>query len=189
MFNIKRFNKALIASAITLAMSTSSFAGNKESKHNSLTTYGDIGQIAIPVAAGFYSFYIGDYEGLGQLAEGAFYTAVMTHGLKYAVDAERPSGGSGSFPSGHTSSAMQGAAYLQFRYGWELGVPATAAAALVGYSRVEGNYHYWRDVVAGTALAWGTQYVITEMGFSPTGFMIAPFINDDAVGINATFQW
>ena len=186
---MKQINKALIASAITLAMSNNAFAGNEEAKENSLTTYGDIGQIAIPVAAGLYSLSIGDYDGFGQLIEGAFYTAAMTHALKFAVDAERPSGGSGSWPSGHTSSAMQGAAYLQFRYGWKLGVPATAAAALVGYARVEGNYHYWRDVAAGTALAWGTQYVITEMGFSPTNFIIAPFTNGKTLGINASFKW
>ena len=186
---MNKLNQALIASAITLAMSTSAIAGNEVSNDNALTTYGDTAQFAIPVAAGLYSLYLGDYDGLGQLIEGVVYTSLLTHTLKFAVDAERPNGGSHSWPSGHTSSAMQGAAYLQFRYGWKLGVPATAAAALVGYSRVEGNYHYWRDVAAGTALAWGTQYVITELGFSPTNFIIAPFTNGKTLGINASFKW
>ncbi len=70
-----------------------------------------------------------DGEGLLQLTEGAVYTALATHTLKFAVNKERPDGGDYSWPSGHTSAAMQGAAYLQFRYGWEYGVPAYAGAS------------------------------------------------------------
>jgi hypothetical protein len=96
----------------------------------------------------------GDSEGTKQWAEGALWTSVATHTLKFAVDEERPNGNdNNSFPSGHTSAAFQGAAFLQMRYGWEYGVPAYAAASFVGYSRVHGEYHYWRDVAAGAALA------------------------------------
>lgn len=75
------------------------------------------------------------------------------HGLKRAVDRERPDGGGLSFPSGHTSGAFSGASYLHYRYGWEYGLPAYLTAAAVGYSRVVADKHYWTDVLAGAAIA------------------------------------
>ena len=121
-----------------------------------------------------------DGEGLLQLTEGAVYTALATHTLKFAVNKERPDGGDYSWPSGHTSAAMQGAAYLQFRYGWEYGVPAYAAASLVGYSRVQADKHYVRDVVAGAVLATGIQYMVTNQGWSLTA---VPYFDGDVKGI------
>lgn len=174
--------KTHAAIALTAVMaSTSAFAENEN-----LTQAGDIVQIGVPVFAAGYALWQGDTEGFWQASEGALYTALATHALKYAVDEERPNGSdNNSFPSGHTSAAMQGAAFLSMRYGWEVGVPATLAAGFVGYTRVDGKYHYTRDVLAGTALAWGTQYLITEMGYSPTRFIVSPFVNTNGgFGVN-----
>ncbi|WP_207766086.1 phosphatase PAP2 family protein [Solimonas fluminis] len=77
---------------------------------------------------------------------------VATYGLKYAVDAERPNGGPRSFPSGHTASAFMGAEFIRKEYGWGWGVPAYLTASWVGYSRVETENHYWRDVIAGALI-------------------------------------
>ncbi|USD66732.1 phosphatase PAP2 family protein [Vibrio sp. SCSIO 43136] len=154
--------------------------------NDSLTTYGDIAQIGIPLTAGAISLYKGDNEGFIQLAEGALYTAIATHALKFTVNAERPNGGDHSFPSGHTSAATQGAAYLQFRYGAAYGIPAYAAAALVGYSRVEGEYHHWRDVIAGMALATGIQYMVTEQGYSIT---VSPYFDKKESGLTAQLRF
>ncbi len=77
---------------------------------------------------------------------------VATYGLKYAVDAERPTGGPRSFPSGHTASAFMGAEFIRKEYGWGWGVPAYLTASWVGYSRVETENHYWRDVIAGALI-------------------------------------
>lgn len=153
---------------------------------DALTTYGDIAQIGIPLTAGAISLYKGDKEGFIQLAEGALYTVIATQGLKYTINAERPNGGDHSFPSGHTAAATQGAAYLQFRYGAAYGVPAYAAAALVGYSRVEGEYHHWRDVIAGMALATGIQYAVTEAGYSIT---VHPYFADKETGLYASMSF
>ncbi len=168
-----------------LCLSATIFATNAHAG-SALTTYGDIAQIGIPLTAGAISLYKGDKEGFVQLAEGALYTVIATQGLKYAVNAERPNGGDHSFPSGHTAAATQGAAYLQFRYGAAYGVPAYAAAALVGYSRVEGEYHHWRDVIAGMALATGIQYAVTEAGYSIT---VHPYFADKETGIFAQMNF
>lgn len=151
---------------------------------------GDNLQIGIPLMAGMVSLMKGDFEGTKQWAEGALWTSVATHTLKFAVDEERPNGNdNNSFPSGHTSAAFQGAAFLQMRYGWEYGVPAYAAASFVGYSRVHGEYHYWRDVAAGAALAVGVQYVITGMGKSVRNLVVAPIIDRNAYGLYASMSY
>ncbi len=178
--------KLMIASVLAATV----VAPMAHAENEALTKFGDIAQIGIPLTAGAIAFAKGDGEGLFQLAEGALYTAIATHTLKFAVDAERPDGSANnSFPSGHTSAATQGAAFLQMRYGWEYGLPAYGVAAVVGYSRVQADKHYWRDVAAGAALATGVQYAVTKMGYSMTNFAFAPYVNGDEVGLYASMQW
>ncbi|MBO9428819.1 phosphatase PAP2 family protein [Sulfitobacter sp. R18_1] len=107
-----------------------------------------------------------DRQGARQVVEGAIWNSVLTIAIKRGINARRPNEGDLSFPSGHTSNATQGAAFIFFRYGPTFGLVAYAAAMLVGYSRVENRYHYWRDVIAGMALATGVQYLITKKGWS-----------------------
>ncbi len=79
-------------------------------------------------------------------------TELTTYSLKYGVDAERPNGGQGSFPSGHTSVAFAGAEFIRKEYGIWWGIPAYLTAGYVGWSRVISNNHYPRDVLAGAAI-------------------------------------
>lgn len=168
---------------LALACVTVSFPGL--AKNKSLETFGDVAQIGIPVSAAVISLMYNDTEGLMQLTEGAIYTSAATHLLKFSIDEERPDGSDmDSFPSGHTSAAAQGAAYLQFRYGSAYGIPAYALAAVVGYSRVEARHHYWHDVAAGAALATGIQYAITKNKIAAFAF-VQPYVNGDEIGIMA----
>lgn len=129
---------------------------------------GDILQFAIP-AAGLLATWLleprpeaGNGEGSHWLLMGGtprhdLFLAIgrswaVTGTLKYAVDARRPDGGSRSFPSGHTSLAFTGAEFIRKEYGWGWGVPAYLAAGFTGWSRVEANRHYTRDVLAGAAI-------------------------------------
>ncbi len=158
--------------------------------NDSVVRAGDNLQVGIPLIAGVISLVKGDNEGTAQWAEGALWTGVATHSLKFAVDAERPNGNdNNSFPSGHTSAAFQGAAFLQMRYGWEYGVPAYAAASYVGYSRVHGDYHYWHDVAAGAVLAIGVQYAITEMGLTTRNLFVTPVVTDNQVSLYASISY
>ncbi len=79
-------------------------------------------------------------------------SVLITQGLKYAVNEQRPNGGTQSFPSGHTSVAFVGAEFIRKEYGWYWGVPAYLAAGYVGWSRVESREHYTHDVLAGAAI-------------------------------------
>lgn len=135
---------------------------------STLRRIGDFGCVAIPLTGALVAIAKNDREGLIQWAEGAAYTAIATIALKKGFNARRPGGGRESMPSGHMSGATQGAAFLQFRYGPEYGVPAYIGAAVVGYSRVQSNRHYTRDVIAGGLLATGIQYMVTKKGWSVT---------------------
>ena len=127
-----------------------------------LTTYGDVARYAIPGIAALVSLGKKDQAGVAQLAATWALSTGLTEGLKRLADIERPNGGRYSFPSGHMTNAMAGASYLHYRYGWKYGWPAYAAAAVVGLSRVKGDFHRWEDVVAGAAIANLTAYVFTD---------------------------
>jgi membrane-associated phospholipid phosphatase len=123
---------------------------------------GDVGQLALPAAAVLATALHHDAEGGRQLTRSLLSTLAVVYVLKATVERRRPDGGARSFPSGHTASAAAGAAFLQRRYGWRLGVPAYAAAAFVGWSRVESRHHYTSDVLVGGALGVGANLLFTK---------------------------
>ncbi|MOA60857.1 PAP2 superfamily protein [compost metagenome] len=67
-------------------------------------------------------------------------------------------------------------------------MPAYVAAGAVGWSRVESDNHYWRDVIAGAAIATGFSYLFT----TPKGPQLAfyPLLMDgDARGIGVSLTY
>lgn len=144
-------------------------------------TYADRAQYGIPAFAGLVAALKGDTEGIALLAGGYLGTALSTQTLKLAFNdthfGVRPgNGGDMSFPSGHTSSAFAGAAFLQSRYGWRWGLPSFAAAAAVGFSRMHSEDHHLRDVIASAALAYGIAYRFE--GREPgKGAELVPFVD------------
>ncbi|MFB2862491.1 phosphatase PAP2 family protein [Aeromonas sp. MdU4] len=173
--------KALYAAAIIYGASCSAYASS------GFETYGDIGQFAIPAIAAGISWYKDDTEGLKEFGYSLLSTTATVELLKNTVDSTRPNGGSKSFPSGHTAWAFSGASYLQMRYGWNYGLPAYLAAGAVGWSRVESDNHYWRDVIASAVIATGFSYVFTSphkeqrLAFYPT------IMEGDAKGIGFSY--
>ncbi len=129
---------------------------------DAIETAGDILQYVIPATAGGLTLGYRDYRGTLQFGESFALTEGVTYGLKYTVDETRPNGGSQSFPSGHTSVSFCGAEFIRKRYGWELGIPAYAAASFVAYSRVEANEHYPHDVIAGAAIGVLSSFIFTK---------------------------
>lgn len=90
-----------------------------------------------------------------------FNSALLANVIKYAVDRPRPfitypdleklsSGGSPSFPSGHTTDAFALATILSLLFPkWYVILPAYVWAVLVAYSRMHLGVHYPGDVAAG----------------------------------------
>jgi membrane-associated phospholipid phosphatase len=147
----------VFALAVALSLPSAALAESK-----AVTTAGDVGRFAVPVAAAAISYFKDDTQGLWQLGGTLAVTMGTTVALKYGVNRKRPDGGDHSFPSGHSASAFAGASYLQFRYGWKYGVPAYLVGLGVGYSRVQADKHYWTDVLGSFALATAAGALITE---------------------------
>ena len=123
---------------------------------------GDAVQILIPAIAFGMSYLQDDSVGRLQFARSFMTTLALTHGLKRAINRTRPNGGSFSFPAGHVSAAFSGAAFLEKRYGWRMGLSAYIAASYVAWSRVDADQHFTGDVLAGAALGIATTYYFTR---------------------------
>lgn len=152
-----------------------------------IANLGDTLQWAIPAAAFSTSLALRDTEGEQQFLYSAGTSLAMTCLLKEAVPEHRPNGGRHSFPSGHTSSAFQGASFVQKRYGWEFGAPMYALAAYTGWSRVENNKHYTHDVIAGAALGIAATYSFTTPFSEETKAGL--FSDGEVVGVRLGFDW
>lgn len=91
--------------------------------------------------------------------------------MKYSFNRERPfksypdiekltSGGSPSFPSGHTSDAFSLATSLSLAYPkWYVIAPSFVWAGAVGYSRMDLGVHYPSDVLMGAIVGAGSAYL------------------------------
>lgn len=99
-------------------------------------------------------------------------TFVLTYGMKYLVDRERPFDrypdrvhaysyeSSPSFPSGHTATAFALATSLSIKYPkWYVIAPSALWACSVGVSRMNEGVHYPSDVLAGAAIGAGCAVV------------------------------
>ncbi|WP_052074511.1 phosphatase PAP2 family protein [Shewanella mangrovi] len=148
---------------------------------STVETSGDIGLVAIPVAAWGLSQLKDDSEGQYQLYWGVGATFLTTELLKYTIHERRPDGSDNdSFPSGHTSISFAAATYVQQRYGWKTSIPFYAAATYVGWSRVDSDRHYTKDVVAGALVGYLNARYFTEPFH---GVQVAAYSEGDAVGI------
>lgn len=97
--------------------------------------------------------------------------ALMATVLKYSINRERPfvtypfiqnitSGGSPSFPSGHTTDAFAWAAAISIVYPkWYVIAPSFFWASAIAYSRLDLGVHYPSDVLAGVILGSGSAYL------------------------------
>ncbi len=97
--------------------------------------------------------------------------AAITTSLKKIINRPRPyetytdiekltSGGSGSFPSGHTSEAFATATSLSLAFPkWYVIAPSFVYASAVGYSRMHLGVHYPSDVLAGAIVGAGSAYL------------------------------
>jgi membrane-associated phospholipid phosphatase len=101
--------------------------------------------------------------------------AFISTALKYSVNRDRPfvtypfiekatSGGSPSFPSGHTSAAFATATSLSIAFPkWYVIAPSFLWAGAVGYSRMDLGVHYPSDVLAGAIVGSGSALLSYEL--------------------------
>lgn len=89
------------------------------------------------------------------LAKSMLLTTLITKGLKSTLDVKRPTGDSGSMPSGHTSIAFTAAHWMHREYGeisaW-YSIGAYACAVTTGIMRVAKGGHWASDVLVGAGI-------------------------------------
>jgi membrane-associated phospholipid phosphatase len=124
--------------------------------------------IALPLIAGGITLYQDDWTGAAQLGLETFGTVGTAWALKHVVREERPDHSDfQSFPSDTAALAFAPAQFLWDRYGWQVGLPAYAAAGFVGWSRVDAKKHHWYDVAASAGLAFGFSKLFTTRYRAP----------------------
>ncbi|MBC6493165.1 hypothetical protein BC349_19090 [Flavihumibacter stibioxidans] len=106
------------------------------------------------------------------IGESLAVSGIITSAMKYSFRRDRPfvsyrgqiqqasSGGSPSFPSGHTSQAFATATSLYLAYPrWYVALPAFGWASTVGYSRMYLGVHYPSDVAVGALVGAGSAWL------------------------------
>ena len=152
-------------------------------------TAGEILRIALPVAAGGYSLYKEDYDGVLQLGVSEVFAEGASLLLQQVIHEQRPDKSDyKSFPSDSAAIAFSAASFLQIRYGWQYGLPAYAVAGFVGYSRVEAKKHHWGDVLAGAVLGWGASE-ITTVRYQNFHINASPGYGDTPLGFSLSANW
>jgi len=149
---------SLFIAFVFIVLTQSAWTQNKN-----VETAGDVLLYAMPAVALGSTVIIGDGKGTWQFAKGFVLNQAVTIGLKYAINKPRPyDNGDKAFPSGHTSTTFQSAAFIQRRYGWKYGIPAYLLASFTGYSRINANKHDGWDVLAGAIIGVGSGYIFTK---------------------------
>lgn len=112
------------------------------------------------------------------MARASLYSTGLTMLLKNTISEKRPGypDDQNSFPSGHASGAFSFASVVAARHGWYYGSMAYGLAGFIAVSRVNDDFHYLHDILAGitigAAFGWGVHYNL-ERG-NRTWFTLIP---------------
>ena len=146
--------------------------------------------IALPLTAAGISWWKDDWQGIGQLAFTTGATVGTALLLKQFVKEERPDmSDNRSFPSDTAALAFAPASYLFYRYGWQYGAPAYAAAIFSGYTRVASDEHHWWDVAASAGIAWGWTFVFTSRWHPPYNLNSDLEVTPHSALITLAYKW
>jgi len=170
------------------------FSPKSNAQNNSITVAGDIFQFVLPATA-FSATLIykeDEQKPTWQFIKTYGVAIITTQALKHIVLKPRPEDGpinnNHAFPSGHTTSAFAGAAFIQRKYGWSYGFPCYAIASFVGYSRVKGNFHDTWDVLGGATVGIVSAYIFTKpYKESKIVWLFDKSINTYIVGLTYTY--
>lgn len=129
-----------------------------------------------------------DWEGAGQAALSVGVAAGFATLGKSLVHEQRPDNSdNNSFPSGHSAIAFSSATTLYRRYGWQIGFPAYAVAALTGTGRIAAKKHHWYDVAAGAAIGTASGWFFTD-AFNDK-VQLTPWADSKGAGIIVAMRW
>ena len=178
------FNKSLCIILLSLTTLNVSAKDNTEK-------LGDAIYILSPAIAYGSTFYKDDPQGRMQFYKSILTNTAVTFGLKYSVKKQRPNGKDNhSFPSGHTSTSFQSAAFLHKRYGLKAAIPLYLGATYVAYSRVDSKNHDTTDVLAGALIGGlSSYYFTTPYNTKKPIAQLMPIVSKDTLGLTVSAHW
>jgi len=159
-------------------------------KEGTIEKIGDFTELSLPAMALTMTIVKKDKEGIKQLILSEGINLAITLGLKTVIDKERPimNDSSDSFPSGHTAIAVHSATFIYKRYGWQYGLPALAASAFVGYSRIHADKHDEVDVLFGALIGAGSAFLMTTP-FEDKNIEVHPELSSRSVGMRVLYEF
>ena len=135
---------------------------NLSAQNKAVKDAGNIILFTLPATTLATTFIIGDTKGSWQFTKALLLTEVVTYGLKYGVNKQRPDmSNNNSFPSGHTSTTFQSASFIHIRYGFKYSIPAYVLAGFTAFSRIDAEKHDGWDILAGAVIGIGSSYLFT----------------------------
>ena len=176
-------------------------AADRAAQKNHLKTYGAVGgDIGYGYLNGLYM--IGQYvlggskgaERAGHMMEASFLTLSTTMVLKKSIYEGRPGypDDPDSFPSGHSSFSFVFASVVTAQHGMYWGGLAHAAATFIAFSRINDEWHYLHDVLAGMTIGmsygWGVYYNKINHD-KPYWFSLLPTANLQGVALNYGYRF
>lgn len=126
------------------------------------------------------------------LMQGLLMANAVAYAIKLPVQRERPDGGNFSFPSGHAANTFTVAGILTHHYGWKVGVPLHAFAALVSLSRLDLESHWVSDTVAGAGLGLLVAHAVLRKSGLPSpspNLSWVPVFSRGGLGVHFSWQW
>ncbi len=178
---MRKISRCVIVGALAFASQLDAQDGVEKS--------GDVLATALPVAALISTLvWKDDQPATLQFAKTIVTSFGVTHVLKRVVDKPRPNDGDHAWPSGHTSSAFTGAAVLQIRHGWRVGVPAYLLAGYVGWTRVYVDAHDYWDFLGGAIIGVGSAYLFTKP-YDPNRVAVALGKRDGAYSMEFSLRF
>lgn len=166
----RRLRLPVATCAIALLAATPAHASNQD-----WATVSDVGVVALTALAIGLPAVRGGGAGALQAGGSEGAAGLVVAGLKRAFPERRPDGSdNNSFPSGHTAVSFAAAASIFERHGAGIGIPAFAAASLVGVARVEADKHHWYDCAVGAGIGTAAGLLITNQ-HHPRSALVVPW--------------
>lgn len=179
---MKQLPLVLLLLALAIAPSAQAISNNG---WDDISTVGELGLLGFALATPAVK---DDWEGVGQAALSIGVAAGFATLGKSLVHEQRPDhSNNNSFPSGHTAIAFSSATTLYKRYGWQVGFPSYAVAALVGTGRVAAKKHHWYDVLAGAAIGSASGWFFTD-AFNDK-VQLTPWADSKGAGVIVAMRW